>query len=200
MNSGQTDSDYIYSIHQQRRLAQNLAAIYSDFESGQYSSAKYSIDLFCEWHHRLFDSVRDHAGRLRCPDFGPEILTFGPNRSVHRDIVHRELRRHCDTANRLIREARAMAPKLDIKFVHEAIKVAVFIHADLIRIHPFIDGNGRVGRLILDWILQLFEFPCMIAFNIPAQEYREALNLFYSTHEIDPLADLILRVISYGIA
>lgn len=200
MDSGQTDLDYIYSTLQQRRLAQNLAAIYSDFESGQYSSAEYCIDLFCEWHRRLFDGVRDHAGRFRSSDFGPETLTFGPNRSVHRDMVHRELSHHCDTANRLIREVRAMATTLDIRFVHEVIKVAAFIHADIIRIHPFIDGNGRVGRVILDWILQLFDFPFMIAFNIPAQEYREVLNHFYSTHEIEPLADLILRVISYALS
>lgn len=200
MQTGHTDPDYAYSPEQQRRLAQNLAAIYADFDAGGYQQDPYSIELFCEWHQRLFDGVRDHAGNYRTPDFGPETLTFGPNRSIHRDFVPRELIAHCADANRLVQEAQARASELDIHLIREAVRIAAYVHADLIRIHPFIDGNGRVGRLVLDWILLNFGFPCFCAFHIPAQEYRDALNHYYATHDIDPLVDLVLRAISFGFA
>ncbi len=35
--------------------------------------------------------MRDHAGWTRGRGFGQEVLTFGPNRSVHRNDVEREL-------------------------------------------------------------------------------------------------------------
>ena len=199
MHAGQTDPDYAYSPHEQRRLAQNLAAIYADFDIGKYQPLDYSSDLICAWHHRLFAGVRDHAGNHRSPDFGPEVLIFGTNRSVHRDQVPRELDAHCASANRLIREAQARAVSLDIRFIREAVRVAAYVHADLIRIHPFIDGNGRVGRLVLDWILLSFTFPCLAAFHIPAEEYRAALNHYFATRDIDLLVDLVLRALSFNL-
>jgi Fic family protein len=200
MGPGQTDPDYAYSPQKQRRLAQNLAAIYSDIEAGTYSSHLYSIDLFCAWHQQLFEGVRDHAGSHRSPDFGPETLVFGPNSSVHRSLVPEELRTHCETSNRLIREAQARAAELDIHFVREAVKIAAYVHADLIRIHPFVDGNGRVARLVLDWILMTLGLPFVVAFHIPVQEYRDVLNRYYATFDIDPLVDLVLRVLGFGLA
>jgi fido (protein-threonine AMPylation protein) len=194
------DAEYHYSLEHQRRLGQNLVAIYADLDLGRYLGQEYSIDLFCEWHRRLFEGVRDHAGVFRNPDFGPEVLVFGPNRSVHRDLVPSQLGDHSAQARRLIEEALDRAFELDIRYVREAVKIAGFIHADLIRIHPFLDGNGRVARLALDWVLLTLGFPCVAAFHIPAQEYRDALNEYYLTGDIDPLIDIVLRALSIGLS
>jgi Fic family protein len=83
--------------------------------------------------------------------------------------------------------------------VGDAITLATFVHAELIRIHPFIDGNGRVARAILDWILLGLGFPWTVAFHIPTQEYREALNHYYRTGDIQPVADLVLRAFAFAI-
>ncbi len=200
MRAGHTDPIYAYTPTQEHRLAQNLSAIYSDIDAKNYRGQSYSTKLFCEWHARLFHAVRDHAGRHRSPNFGPETLTFGPNRSTPRDSVPEELATHCANANRLINELLSRAAELDIHFVREAVRIAVYVHADLIRIHPFIDGNGRIGRLAMDWILLRLGFPNCVAFHVPAQEYRDVLNYYYAKRDIDPLVDLVLRALSFGLA
>lgn len=87
---------------------------------------------------------------------------------------------------------------LDVRYVAEAIRVASYIHADLIRIHPFIDGNGRIGRVSLDWHLLASGLPMSVAFHIPSEEYRDALNGYYATGRIELISDLVLRVFSFA--
>lgn len=48
------------------------------------------VRLIEELHRSLFEGVRDHAGRVRRRGYGSERLTFGPQRSVHRDEVEGE--------------------------------------------------------------------------------------------------------------
>jgi Fic family protein len=59
--------------------------------------------------------------------------------------------------------------------VHPVIKAAYF-HAGFESIHPFVDGNGRVGRLILNWMLHRTGYP-MITIRVSERlEYYEALE------------------------
>src|SRR3989304_9571239 len=197
MPGGQTNPTYRYTPAQQRRLVQNLPSLYPAIDSRQYHSHPYTPHLIKAWHGRLFDGVRDHAGRIRSRDFGPEVLVFGPNRSVHRDFVLAQLVAHCSDATSLIAELDARSAKFDIHSISEAVKVSSYVHADLIRIHPVIDGNGRVARVVLDWILQGVGFPNCIAFHIPGAEYKDVLNHYYATTDIDPLIDLVLRALSF---
>jgi Fic family protein len=41
---------------------------------------------------------------------------------------------------------------------HPIIK-AIYLHHELIRIHPFLDGNGRVTRIAKNWILMYDLYP-----------------------------------------
>lgn len=42
------------------------------------------------------------------------------------------------------------------------IELGAILHNQLVRIHPFTDGNGRTARLIANWILLKNEFPMFI--------------------------------------
>jgi fido (protein-threonine AMPylation protein) len=79
----------IYTPDEDERLARQLHAVTQDCHAGKLWPI--SIDALCEIHRRLFDGVRDHAGLPRARAFGDEHLTFGPNRSSHRDRVRSEL-------------------------------------------------------------------------------------------------------------
>lgn len=54
--------------------------------------------------------------------------------------------------------------------------LAALIHAQFVEIHPFEDGNGRTGRVLMNWILMKEKYP---TFYIPAkntQKYYDAID------------------------
>lgn len=50
------------------------------------------------------------------------------------------------------------------------------IHSRFERIHPFIDGNGRTGRLVLNLLLVRLGFPPAIIFKRDRERYLQALD------------------------
>lgn len=44
----------------------------------------------------------------------------------------------------------------------ENMKTAIYAHFNLVRVHPFIDGNGRTSRALQDIILNYYGFPLPI--------------------------------------
>jgi len=43
---------------------------------------------------------------------------------------------------------------------------AVYMHHELVRIHPFVDGNGRLSRMAKNWLLMYELYPPMFIKNI----------------------------------
>ncbi len=59
---------------------------------------------------------------------------------------------------------------------HPLVK-AIYLHHELIRIHPFIDGNGRTVRIAKNWILMYNLYPpIFIKDNTEKKEYINALS------------------------
>ncbi len=56
------------------------------------------------------------------------------------------------------------------------IKKAAFIHHELVRIHPFIDGNGRVARLLTNFYLMKKGYPPIIIQKEDRKNYYKSLN------------------------
>lgn len=45
---------------------------------------------------------------------------------------------------------------------HDPVKLAALTHLDFESIHPFVDGNGRTGRLIANWALMKSGYPPVV--------------------------------------
>jgi fido (protein-threonine AMPylation protein) len=59
---------------------------------------------------------------------------------------------------------------------HPLVK-AIYLHHELIRIHPFIDGNGRTVRIAKNWILMYNLYPpIFIKDDIEKKEYINSLS------------------------
>lgn len=56
------------------------------------------------------------------------------------------------------------------------IELAAFAHHEIARIHPFIDGNGRVARLLCNLILMKNGYPPIIIRNRDRKKYFESLE------------------------
>lgn len=74
------------------------------------------------------------------------------------------------------------------KISHPIIK-AIYFHHELIRIHPFADGNGRVTRIGKNWILMYELFPpIFIKDEFEKKDYISALsNSFQSLKDKKPI-------------
>jgi Fic family protein len=183
-----------YTDVESSRLTKNILALSERIRSDDCKTKSYSTNLICSWHRQLFDGVRDHAGRHRNKDYGEDRLTFGPNRSTARADVPAELDRYALVCRNLISELNErMDNTLPAEFVGEVIKAALYLHAELIRIHPFRDGNGRIGRLLMTFILAKFDIPPLVI-EAPRQEYIDCINHYYQQKDIEPLYNLSLRI------
>jgi len=64
-----------------------------------------------------------------------------------------------------------------MKQIENPIIRAIYFHHELIRIHPFVDGNGRTTRMAKNWIL-MYKFcpPIFISTSKEKKEYIETLE------------------------
>ena len=75
------------------------------------------------------------------------------------------------------------------------IATALF-HAEYIRIHPFVDGNGRTGRLFSNYLLIKDEFPTISFSYQKKKRYFEVNNTAINNHDLNPLIKFILQEIN----
>lgn len=186
------DRSRAYSEAEDRTIAENLGRVAADVYAGKYRDWPQDKSLLCELHSRLFAGVRDHAGRPRDVGAGSERLVFGPHRSSHRDEVGRDL-------ERVLGELRGNMqrcfddPEAE-NYELAAVTFAMRAHADVIRIHPFEDGNGRSTRLFLCSVLIVLGLR-PIEFELPRQEYLTCLNHYFLHRDCEPLVSLALRLL-----
>ncbi|MBI2671361.1 Fic family protein [Candidatus Woesearchaeota archaeon] len=80
------------------------------------------------------------------------------------------------------------------KSIMHTFELAGLIHLYFVCIHPFIDGNGRISRLLMNFILKKHNYPML---NIPyknRQEYFSALADYDSGEGEKPFLKFLKRI------
>lgn len=72
-----------------------------------------------------------------------------------------------------------------------AVRVAADAHFKLVAIHPFVDGNGRTARLLMNLILLIHGYPVAIIPNEERTRYLEALNTAQTKGNIRPFYAIV---------
>ena len=77
------------------------------------------------------------------------------------------------------------------KGAENAIELAAWTHAEFAKIHPFVDGNGRASRMLMNYQLMATGFlPISIARESRLQ-YFEVLEVYAVNGDLQPFAEMI---------
>lgn len=72
-----------------------------------------------------------------------------------------------------------------------ALVAAAYFHAKFENIHPFSDGNGRAGRLLMNYILLIHNHPPITIYEEDRKDYYNALEKFDEELELNSLIDFL---------
>ncbi|MEK6917811.1 MAG: Fic family protein [Nanoarchaeota archaeon] len=142
-----------------------------------------SIELIKDIHKIVFKNSKHFAGQLRKK--GEEVVvTDQSGRVVHEGAPQARI-------NYLLSELIRWYEKNKTKY--PAFILAAVVHNQFENIHPFADGNGRVGRILLNNILIKHNLPPL---NINLKnnvEYYQSLQEYEKNHNIKPTIDLYIK-------
>ncbi|MDO4537400.1 MAG: Fic family protein [Coriobacteriales bacterium] len=88
-------------------------------------------------------------------------------------------------------EVLSLLDEVRIATASNALTVAAYFHAVLENIHPFADGNGRVGRELMNYLLVRFNHPPIIVFEEDRTAYYGAMEAWDSERDLNALCDFL---------
>ncbi|MCK4670238.1 MAG: Fic family protein [Nanoarchaeota archaeon] len=142
-----------------------------------------SIGLIKEIHKIVFKNSKLFAGKLRKK--GEEVVVMGSGG----DIVHEGAPQ--SRINHLLKELIKWYGKHKNKY--PGLILAAVVHNQFENIHPFADGNGRVGRILLNNILIKHNLPPMNINFKNRIEYYQTLQEYEKNQNLKPTIDLFLK-------
>lgn len=76
---------------------------------------------------------------------------------------------------------------------HPIIQAAL-LHGELVKVHPFVDGNGRTSRLLMNLVLMNHDFNPVIIKKEDRLKYYEALDKAHTTTDYTDFVKLITKL------
>jgi len=124
--------------------------------------SKITKDTILQWHKEIFDQTKiGEAGNTRTHRVG--VITNQSIEFVSVQEIPKKLNEFFDWLN-----------KYDPK--KNSVEFAARAHYKLVSIHPFADGNGRISRLVMNYILFKYDCPLMLIKNNDRRSYFKSLE------------------------
>jgi Fic family protein len=118
----------------------------------------FSLSLVLEWHKELFEQTKpDIAGKIRNYQVRISGSKFQPPYPVEIYPMLRDFFKWYQKN----------------KNVLHPVELTGLVHLKFVTIHPFADGNGRISRLMMNFVLQKFGYPFL---NIPYKNRNSYYN------------------------
>ena len=172
-NQIRTDHE-IREIYEAKNLASAIEYLMDNPEK------EISVELILKLHKTLLTNIRDEiAGRFRS---GKEWVRVGTHIGANPEFVNGFI-------HDLVRDYNSDNGEYFLE------KIAYF-HAEFENIHPFGDGNGRIGRLLVSEQLDMLGLPPIIIPNKSKfDEYYPALDEYTKTNKVDKLTELFASLL-----
>jgi len=120
-----------------------------------------SLSAVLYWHKKLFEGTKsDIAGKVRNHQVMISGSKFMPPSPVEMPVLLKEFFRWYEKSKEKL----------------HPVELAALVHLKFVTIHPFSDGNGRMSRLLMNFVLNKHGFPPL---NIP----YEKRNSYYRALE-----------------
>lgn len=140
-----------------------------------------SLDLLLKLHKICFNGSKSFAGEFRnvnviVTNFRGEILHSG----VPKEELYDYLKDFIDWYD-----------KNKSKF--KPLVLAAILHNQFEHIHPFQDGNGRVGRLLLNFVLLKNNYPPINILLEDRSEYYKTLQEYSKKDNLKPTLEFLIK-------
>jgi len=165
---------------------QDIAEAYGVSEAVKFikeTKEELSLELIKKIHEIVFKNSKIFAGQLRKP--GEEVVV--KNRLG--EIVHEGAPQ--SRVHYLLNELVEWYHKN--KNIFPGLLLAAVVHNQFENIHPFRDGNGRIGRILLNNILLKNKLPPINIDLKNRAEYYASLQAYQKNHDIKPTIDLFIK-------
>ena len=127
-----------------------------------------TLATVCKWHKILFEQTkRDIAGKIRNYNVGIGRSKFTPPRP---QVVQLLLKGFFEWYKKN-------------ETILNPVELAALAHLKFVTIHPFGDGNGRISRLMTNYVLSKFGYPMLIV------KYSKDKTTYYNALERAQVSD-----------
>lgn len=140
-----------------------------------------SLSLIKNLHKLCFEGSKPYAGQFRKVEV---VIRNSKGEIIHSGIPSSHLAFALD-------EFIAWYKKNKNKF--RPLVQAAIIHNQFETIHPFQDGNGRVGRLLLNFILLRNKYPPINISLEDRGEYYSTLQEYQKHHDLKPTIKFLIK-------
>ena len=139
-----------------------------------------SLDLIKKLHYLCFNRTKHFAGKFRNVRV---IIRDSLGNIIHQGAPAKDV-------EKLLLELIKWYNKHYKKY--PVLVLAGLLHNKFEEIHPFQDGNGRVGRLLLNFVLITNNYPPINIQLKDRKSYYKILRIFDKTGNIDPTIKFLL--------
>ncbi len=120
-----------------------------------------SLNIVLHWHRQLFNETKpDAAGKIRKHGIAISMSKFAPPPPVEVDLLLNDFfswyHKNKDKIN--------------------PVELAALVHLKFVTIHPFGDGNGRISRLMMNFVLNKYKYPLLDIAYENRNSYYNALE------------------------
>lgn len=140
-----------------------------------------TIELILKLHKITFETSKSFAGRFRSN--GQEVYVGG-HQGTPSQLVFNEVKNLVEVYNKQVKAGN-----------YASLWLACLLHNEFEMIHPFEDGNGRTGRLLINYVSLKHDLPPVDVKFEDRFEYYDTLVAYEKTHDVKPATDFIIKEI-----